>query len=217
MPDVLMILNNLAKNLDRLMSDAHISSSELSRRINVPSDTIKKIRTNKNTNPTISTLTPITKYFKISISQLIGEDQNIPENFQWSLRDDNKVEDYKIPIISWEDALSWPTIKNVADKFCNVLGHNLSKLTYGIQIKNTDYKVFERGAILFVDPEGKYINNDYVLVYKLGQTFPTIKKLLQNENNCYLETIIFGLNSIQPIATDDKILGVIVGYEKWFK
>lgn len=209
-----MALNDLAQNLHKLMSDERISSSELARRINIPSDTIKKIRTNKNTNPTLSTLRPIATYFNITISQLIGECDGLSKG---GVNDETAVKAGEIPLISWEDALSWPTIKNAIKRFCTSVGHNLSNLAYGIQVENADYKTFEIGTVLFIDPEVKYTNHDYVLAHKSSQKLPTIKKLLQNDNNYYLETIVFGLNSVQPLASDDNILGVIVGYEKWFK
>jgi transcriptional regulator with XRE-family HTH domain len=214
---VLMAANDLAQNLHRLMSNARISSSELARRISVPSDTIKKIRTSKNTNPTLATLKPIANYFNITISQLIGECQGLINELPGTLDNDIKDGLCKIPVISWKDAPLWPNIKNTIKSFYSILGHNLSKLAYGVKIENGDYKAFEIGTVLVVDPEIKYTNNGYVLTHKLNQDTPTIKKLLKNENNYYLETIIYGLNIVQPIAPDDILLGVIIGYEKWVK
>ncbi len=68
----------LCKNLNMLMTEARLNAGELSRRINLPASTIKKIRTHHHSNPTLSTLAPLAKYFSLTISQLVG-DEPLPD------------------------------------------------------------------------------------------------------------------------------------------
>ena len=64
----------LSQNLNLLMAEARINAEALSRHISLPASTIKKVRNNNDSNPTLSTLTPLANYFSLTISQLIGDE-----------------------------------------------------------------------------------------------------------------------------------------------
>jgi transcriptional regulator with XRE-family HTH domain len=207
-------LNDLSINLQRLMLEANISSVELSKRINIPTDTIKKIKAGKNINPTIETLKPIAEYFKISVSQLIG-DYNYLSN-KTSIKLNNKIDNeiLNIPVITWEDALNCYSVKNPTD-YCTILGYKLSKSSFALKIDNNNYGIHRNGELIFVDPEMKPIDKDYLLVHKIGAKIPDIKKLLIHEDIMYLQVIIYDTNHTIELTQDYKILGVLVGYEKF--
>jgi len=64
--------NNLNTILTILMEKNSISDSVLSKETLVPIPTIIRMRTKKNSNPTVNTLKPIADYFKVTIDQLLG-------------------------------------------------------------------------------------------------------------------------------------------------
>src|SRR5437868_1736736 len=99
----------LSNNLNLLMSEARLNAEELSRRINIPASTIKKIRNNKDANPTLLTLSPLAKYFSLTISQLIG-DESFPETRLKGAYIINHSALTHIPLITWNEALTWPII-----------------------------------------------------------------------------------------------------------
>src|SRR5436190_10910802 len=67
------MFDKLGQNLDFLMNNAHLNANELARRTGIPASSIKKIRTNNSPNPTLTTLLPLSNYFSLTLSELIGE------------------------------------------------------------------------------------------------------------------------------------------------
>jgi len=65
--------HNIGVVLNRLMKRHNIMPEELSRQTNIPRVTIKRLLRDKTANPTLNTLLPLSKFFKISINQLIDE------------------------------------------------------------------------------------------------------------------------------------------------
>lgn len=206
----------LAQNLDNMMSNRQLSASELSRRINIPSDTIKKMRTGKNTNPTIATLKPIANYFGITVSQLIGEEPITSANCGEEDYHNNQTKYASIPIIAWQDTVLWVETKYPVKKYCYVSLATLKNNAYALELQNSSYQLFPSDSVIIVDPQSDYLHGDYVLVHKAGQTVPSIKKVINDEGVYYLQSIIVGLNNITSLA-HYNVLGVIIGYTKWFK
>lgn len=207
-------LSQVSINLQKLMAEANISSVDLSKRTDIPTDTIKKIKTGKNPNPTIATLRPIAEYFKISVSQLIG-DYNYLSN-KTAIKLDGKVKNeiLNIPLISWEDTINSSPTKSPID-YCTILGYKLSKSSFALKINNDHYGIHREGEIIFIDPEMQPQNKDYLLVHKTGAKIPDIKRLLIHEDTMYLQAIIYDINRTKELNQDYKILGVIAGYEKF--
>src|ERR1700730_4201865 len=88
------------------MTEARISASQLSKNTGLPTTTIKRIRSNANANPTLVSLLPIAAFFRISLSQLIGE-EDIPANIIKGTFSSNQKLWTRVPIITWEQAILW--------------------------------------------------------------------------------------------------------------
>ena len=61
---------DISEVLSDLLYKHNITPTDLSSQTNVPEVTIMRLLKNKNSNPTLSTLLPIAKYFKITINDL---------------------------------------------------------------------------------------------------------------------------------------------------
>lgn len=77
-------MENLAKNLKILIRKEKISEAELSRRCGVTQPMINRIVNAKTDNPKLKTLLRISRYFSISITELV-EAHMEPENTQPSI------------------------------------------------------------------------------------------------------------------------------------
>ena len=55
------------------MKEHHISIVELAATTGIPKANISRLINHQNSNPTLSSIFPIAKYFKISVSELIGD------------------------------------------------------------------------------------------------------------------------------------------------
>lgn len=203
------------------MLEAHLSASELARRLKLPAATIMKLRTGEVSNPTISTLTPIAHYFGLTISQLIGELPTSGKNIKidvTNLSDDPQEQKVtKAPILTWEDSVLWPN-KLPVEHYYNLPGHQLSNVAFALIIEVDDYECFQKDGILIIDPQVEtYNNDDYVLVHKVGEKRPTLKKVVKEDDTLFMRSLVLSLNSPIQLTSDYRILGIVSAYKKWFK
>lgn len=203
----------LSKNLNLLMAESRLNAEELSRRIGLPASTIKKIR-NNDSNPTLSTLSPLAKYFSLTISQLVG-DEPFPESrikgsYKINLETLNQV-----PLIAWHEAIIWPTAYNPS-RATVTTEHRYSKNAYALLVEEDNWENLAKDTALLVEPALEVEHRDFIIVHKNGQKIPTLKQALLDEGQMYLKPVTQGYN-IAVFTPEHKILGVIVEYKKHLK
>lgn len=196
------------------MEEAHLNAEELSRRIGIPASTIKKVRNNHDSNPTLATLSPLAKYFSLTITQLVG-DEPLPKA---RMKGTYKIDPEKlnhVPLISWEESITWPTISNSPQFFVST-EHQYSKNAYALLVEEDDWENLARDTALLIDPTIEVDHRDFIIVHKNGQKIPTIKQALYDEGQMYLKPITQGYN-ITIFTPEHKVLGVVVEYRKHLK
>lgn len=204
----------LSQNLNLLMAEARLNAEELSRRTNLPASTIKKIRNNNDANPTLSTLAPLAKYFSLSISQLVG-DEPFPESRLIGAYQVSPQALSQIPLISWEEALVWPTPSPRAFPTITT-EHRYGKHAYALLVEEENWENLAKGTALIVDPSLSAEHRDFVIVYKSGQQLPTLRQALIDEGQLYLKPVTHGYH-IVAFTPEHTILGVVVEYKKSLK
>ncbi len=206
----------LSKNINALMEEANLNAEELSRRIGLPASTIKKVRNNKDANPTLSTLAPLAKYFSLSISQLVG-DEPIPKSRIKGSYKINPATLNAVPLISWQNAITWPATSNEHNHHPVIMTeHIYSKNAYALLVEEDNWENLAKNTALLIDPALEAEHRDFVIVYKKGQKIPTLKQLLLDEGQIYLKPVIQGYN-IAVFTTEHKLLGVVAEYRKHLK
>ena len=65
-------MSNISKNIRRLREVKGLSQEKLARLADVANNTIIKIESGKNQNPTLDTLKKIAKAFEIGLDELVG-------------------------------------------------------------------------------------------------------------------------------------------------
>lgn len=201
----------LKSNLNLLMNEARLNAEELSRRIGIPASTIKKIRNNNDPNPTLSTLTPLAKYFSLTISQLVG-DEPFPESRIPGSYKNNPHTLNHIPLISWHEAITWP-IKDDIVRPTIATEYDYSSNAYALIVEEDDWENLSKDTALLVDPALQAEHRDFIIVYKNGQKIPTLKQVLFDEGHMYLKPVTQKYN-IAILTSEHRILGVIVEYKK---
>lgn len=203
----------LCDNLNFLMKASNINANELARKTGLPASTIKKIRNNDNPNPTLSTLLPIAKCFKITLSQLIGE-----QTFQKEDNETLSATNDQIKVFNWDqlniqmlpETQQHPPYKTVK----TITKYNQS--SYASIIPNEFYKDFPKNTIILIDPSCSKNNLDILLVnHVLSNTF-TLKQYIREDSNEYLKSLIKGM-PIAKLSSEYKILGVIIEAIKYLK
>jgi transcriptional regulator with XRE-family HTH domain len=189
---------NIAKNLSLLMEQKNVSAVKLSKATNISPSTISRLLSGFLDDPKASMLTAISKYFGVSVDQLLGLSPIDKTN--------NLIEYVSIPILSWKECLI--ISKNGEDQRDDWIQVKMpvANNAYGLRSKPHHSPRFPYGSVLIVDPTLEVCEGDLVIVYKEGSSEATIRQVLQ-----YGKTIIFS-NINEDINEEDseyKILGVI--------
>lgn len=197
--------NYLLHNINFLMEASGITANILSKKTGVGQATIYKIKDGVISNPTIETIYPIAKYFRLSIDELVGVKlySNTPNsNYAKNM----------IPLISFQDINKYPdssVIRYVNTDFVDVEGKCCVEV-------DEETHIFKKDSILILDLIIKYEKYDYVVVKANNSNVFSIKKVVFDD--------IFFLQSAQKdlkphiFNIDDYIIiGVIIGYIKYFK
>ena len=205
------MFKKLSKNLNLLMAEARLNAEELSRRIGLPASTIKKIRNNHDANPTLTTLVPLAKYFSMTISQLVG-DESFPKSRLKGTYCPNLDTLSYIPLISWRDAINWPSLNTKSDISIGS-EHIYSQKAYALMVEEDGWENLVKNTALLIDPELEIEHRDFIIVYKSGQKLPALKQALLDEGKIYLKSVIQGYN-LAILTPEHKLLGVVVEYKK---
>lgn len=180
----------------------------------LPASTIKKIRNHNDPNPTLTTLLAIANYFTITLSQLVG-DESLPKDRIKGLYTTPLQGLFSLPLISWEEALTWPAIDPIAHDTITT-EYEFSKEAYALTVLEEDWENIAKGTVLLVDPTLEAEHRDFVIVYKRGQKIPNLRQLLIDDGEKYLKSTILGY-TVLPMTLEHKILGVVAEYKKSLK
>src|SRR3990167_3867835 len=202
---IAMMLNKLNDNLNLLMSAARISASQLARRINVPLSSIKKIRKGDNKNPTLATLLPIAEFFSVTLEELIAGNP---------LQKINTAVPVQLPLISWQEALSWP---NATFRIQNVIlsENGYSKYAYALYLE-ADWGIFLSNSLLLIEPNNYPLHGDYVIVHKEGLTSAVLKQFLLEEEKPYLKSLNITAHTVS-MTENYRILGIVMEHRNTLK
>ena len=204
---------NLNRNLLALMTNNGVSLTVLSRNTGIAIPTIKRLQADPTTNPTLSTLLPIAKFFGVSVNQLVEGDFNPNEFYGYSENQGNWI---KVPIIEWEQSLHWPPEKKSTIKSKDILVDiDVGENPYALIVEHDDWPGIPKDSILIINSSIAPTNKDYAIIYK-ENGYITLKQILVDENKRYLKSLTPGL----PTALFDdshKSLGVLIQIRKNIK
>ena len=196
----------LSENLKFLMHKANINVTTLARKTGVNQSALHKMVSGKTYNPNVLSLSPIAKFFSVSISQLIGDEHLFSEAFT------DAHQTIKLPLIEWVQCVDWENKhKFILPKQSVQTDKKVSDSAFALRITDeiNISITFTKGSIIVVDPKEKLRNGDYVIVSKNNGAFPVIKRIIIEMDDIYLKSINEGIKLIQ-LNSDYKIIGVIV-------
>lgn len=198
------MLRHLSDNLNILMAKARLSSSELARHIGIPATTIKRIRNNEQSNPTITTLMPIAKYFSVSLNELIGDKSLEVRNEPHSM-----TQIRKIPLLSWSECIHSQLLDYNKCSQHIFTERQVSNKAFALKTGDHELEFFRQNSILIIEPDVNLETNNFVIVANIEYNIASIRKYLIEIDQIYLKPLTKGLAT--AILTDNyKILGVIV-------
>lgn len=195
--------HTLNNTLEYLIKKWGINIHQLHEHTGIPLSTLKRLRLNKENNPTLASLAPIANYFSISLDQLTGR-VALPKN------NNKQINGLIIPLIHWKDILNFPKNRNhLAFSSLLIRDITLNENSFALVIKDNNTNNFLAGSLLVIDPSLRGRNRDFVIVYKEGGMKPQLMQKIIYKNKTYLKNL-----STEPeiIEFSDlyKIIGVVI-------
>ncbi|MBS0358924.1 MAG: helix-turn-helix domain-containing protein [Proteobacteria bacterium] len=205
----------------KLMEHHKVDVSDLFRKTGIPIPTLNRLRSNKISNPTLTTLAPIADFFSISVSQLIGE-QPLPYAgmvFENSL----PPKPLNIPILSWKNATDWcRNKKRVLDpetvQWITINGSPNQPL-FALKMEGQSMTPnFPEGSLLIFDPELTPKDHSFGLVLLKGNKTPLFKQILLDGNDRYIKSLNSAYANLPMVMLDtqDHILATLIQVQMSF-
>lgn len=210
-------MEKLSSTLKYLLNEANISEAELARRTGIAQPMVNRLATGKNKNPKLETLKPIAKYFSITFSQLLGEEELPPSELRHNqYTTSNNSQSFELCLLNIDSInpdnikseIMIPTTAKVSDKAFAVLINN----------GNLEPR-FSENTLLIIDPSVECSSNDFVLVHNTTTNTNTLMQVkMDNSSNMLLQSLEEGKNYSSPFSTSElKILGVLTQAKHNFK
>lgn len=176
-------MSSLSTNLKTLMGLAKINASELARRTGVAQPIIHRLSTGQNINPKLATVKPLSEYFMVSVSQLIGEEALPIDCGAFAISGQSHVTNH-VPLITWEKVRR-ADLSVQEQEVATFTDAHISKRTVAVQIETKQLEPwFPLGAIVILDPERRPKHLDFGLVRALeGEA--SLFKLVRQDNEFY--------------------------------
>lgn len=203
----------IQKNIISLVAKHSITLHELSLKTGLPYSTVH-VLANRNTNPSLETITKIAKLFKVSIGQIVGD---VP------FTDSKELSNLKInPVIEFTEVLDFLAnkIEDVdlnKSQILSLCNKETSNMAFCIKSDDKLEPTFPRGTAMLFDPlssDIKELNDRYIIV-STKDSDVSLKKLLIDSGNYYLKSIN---NDIPPqqLTKNNKIIAVMIQFKKDF-
>jgi len=203
----------VSKIITKLMSEIGIKESELARQAGLPQTTVNRLLIGDTSDPRANTLKPIAKFFGVTVGQILGEESISSERITGSFYANNREAWINVPIILWEDALSWIFKKEMYDLHSHkqwiITEKPVSTSTYALISKPFMEPRFRKNSILIVDPDSEYHDGKFVVVTLNGCNV-TVRQVTYDGSEIYLKHFDTTILSIKFDINIHKILGIIV-------
>ncbi|MDF1653878.1 MAG: S24 family peptidase [Coxiellaceae bacterium] len=197
--------NNLANNLQSLMNSYDIGITNLSKDLNLPMMTIRRILNGSTTDPRISTLNNIASYFSISIDELLGTSATIT----------GKSKATFIPILRWENLNKNMQIqKNISKDWNSWLpisldsNETISDDAIALKARPSMHPRFPKGTYFIIDPSVSPSDGDLVLSYINNKA--TLRTLLIDPPSWKLQSLTQSSDIVTYNPISQSIIGVTI-------
>lgn len=184
-----MVAQSRNNNIKALMQKHNLTIEMLAQELDLSISTINRLLMGSKSDPKLSTLKPVAKFFGVSIDELIGER---PINLKPGDNNDdfeNKHVLFQVPIIHWEQmkdvesrvpALNFEIWNN-----WTVVINEVAQNAYALIIKQSSLPPpFYLHTIIVIDPIKKPADSDYVLIIHMENPI-LCKFILNGLEKCY--------------------------------
>ncbi|MFC3909682.1 helix-turn-helix domain-containing protein [Legionella dresdenensis] len=202
----------LSNNLQQLMRiHGNTSVSELARLTGIPQPTIHHILTGSTKNPRKKALEELSRFFSISVEQLIGQEP-LPTIIPDGVKKDLQIS--AIPIVEWNVLKNWPASKaDIRDNQEILLNKTIANDSFALIIPDDSMLPrFQQNTLLIFDSGKTPKDRDFVIVHLSKDNKIDFNRLFYENNSFYLRHDL-GDGNLQLTKLDpshDRILGVLI-------
>lgn len=202
----------LSNNLQQLMRiHGNTSVSELARLTRIPQPTIHHILTGSTKNPRKKALEELSRFFSISVEQLIGQEP-LPTIIPDGVKKDLQIS--AIPIVEWNVLKNWPASKaDIRDNQEILLNKTIANDSFALIIPDDSMLPrFQQNTLLIFDSGKTPKDRDFVIVHLSKDNKIDFNRLFYENNSFYLRHDL-GDGNLQLTKLDpshDRILGVLI-------
>ncbi|HAT9143015.1 TPA: helix-turn-helix domain-containing protein [Legionella pneumophila subsp. pneumophila] len=202
----------LSNNLQQLMRiHGNTSVSELARLTGIPQPTIHHILTGSTKNPRKKALEELSRFFSISVEQLIGQEP-LPTIIPDGVKKDLQIS--AIPIVDWNVLKKWPASKaDIRDNQEILLNKTIANDSFALIIPDDSMLPrFQQNTLLIFDSGKTPKDRDFVIVHLSKDNKIDFNRLFYENNSFYLRHDL-GDGNLQLTKLDpshDRIIGVLI-------
>lgn len=206
--------HGLGEILTHLMAECDIDDAKLSRETGIPASTISRMRLNPDANPTAATLRPISKFFSISIDQLLG-DEPLPPDRLPGTHNPTGFTSARMPVIEWEWITDWVDNNSITSKE-NLstwisTEKEVSSRTFALVIPTDSFGIaFRKGSLIIVDPDASPQDGDLILLKMATEHDILLRQILKDGKDTYIRSVNPEMKSVKMLIEEYRIFGVII-------
>ncbi len=203
------MISPLPRVLKQLMQEKQLTEAELARQTNVPQPTLHRILSGATKSPRGDSLSPLAKFFSVSISQLVG-DEPLMQRMQvptW----------LPVPIISWHQAFDWAGIDAGQEPTeWTYASHDATTNHFALVVESDQLSPrFRAGTQLIVKQQASAEHKDYVII-KTAQKGPARCRQLFAEGDLLLLQGLNNETTARLFNQFDQIIGIVVQAREQF-
>lgn len=200
----------LSSILRELLVELDMTEADLAHGTDLPQSTVNRLLGGSTVDPRASTLTPIARFFDLSMDELLGL-VPMSSRMRGSYRAD-PANAKAIPVIGWEDVSRWTDLQHsmtthnhpnwlVVDQFTTSEG-------FGVVALSQHEPFFHRGSTLIVDTQRQPWDEAAVILL-IEQSQAVIRRLLRQSSGWYAANMKENLLPPEPID-EGQVVGTIV-------
>lgn len=195
---------HLRKNLIGLMRSHHIGESELSKKLNIPYNTIKRILTGITSDPRISTLEQLADFFGVTVDYFLSENPTIQHELT-------------VPLLNW-DLVTSPDFFNHLDRsewkhwisIAPLEGIQDLQYVFALESTRSMHPRFPLGSTFVIHTQEPPIDGDVILIRFKPEQVVSLRELSIDAPNWQLNPIVSGSPSLFFNHNEHTIVGVVV-------
>jgi SOS-response transcriptional repressor LexA len=204
----------LSHILKRLMFEKQVRTTELARRVGLKQPTVHRIVEGTSLRPHLSTLDPIAKYFAVSVDQLRGAEP-LPWNLFGESINLGTEEVSVLPILSWEEAMSWDQHLPIArQRHQSVIMHKkISGNAFALTVTDSSMQPqFPAGTQLIINPDKDIQDRGFAVIALHNHPKAIFRQILVDGQQLYIKPLCPDLEhfNIVPLSKEDRVCGTLV-------